>query len=718
MSIHKKYLTSLVIVALLVTLCPITDLVEATTVASQAAHAKLPNTIALFIGNHRAILDNSFAAIDERTPLTKPIIKNARTLVPVRFISEKLGATVGWDEYSQGVAILLGDINIGMNVGSPVIYINGKRIVLDVAPIVSNGRTFVPLRAISEAFGKEVFYDRELILISDDAVLNAVKDKKLIDEIISWFRAGQVPAWQRPVQTIQQLAALDKSVVIVKALDDRFDVISQGSGFALGNNLVTTSLHVLPGAKYYSIVDYTGKSHHAVAGVVAYSEDYDLAILRTVNPIALPALPLGRLANVVKGEEIVTIGSPLGLHNTITGGLVSNIHTVEGINLIQISAALAPGSSGGPVLNMRGEVIGIAAFGIEETDFNFVVPVDYLLPLVDQFEGVYFSDIPVVELPEFELPDPGEEPGPILPTPTQLTPSQDIGLMFQPTDIALHPTEPIIYATDKGNQAVYAVNYATKEIARLDLPHMPERVVFANGEVYVTLLHREHDYYWWTEDQTGTIAIIDPATFTIVDSLEIGLDPYDIVVDKEGYIYVSSGSGQWTNLESYSRHTKEKVSSMMIRQQSYIELSPTQNRIYAVDPGSSPRDMSYYTFSSGKLLESKDSPYHGDYRMNTNFAISPDGAFVFNGAGTVFYPTLSYAGDLGHVFTDIAFNLEENELYAGALGGQINVYDYTSLELTDRLQIVGDAQRMFFRDNRLIIQRYNNGRYWISVYSL
>lgn len=95
------------------------------------------------------------------------IDENDRTLVPVRFISETFGAKVGWDADNKIVTILSDGIDISMQIGSSSYSVNQAAKEMDTAPIIKNDRTMVPLRAIGEALGKKVFYENELIVISD-----------------------------------------------------------------------------------------------------------------------------------------------------------------------------------------------------------------------------------------------------------------------------------------------------------------------------------------------------------------------------------------------------------------------------------------------------------------------------------------------------------------------------------------------------------------------
>jgi len=94
--------------------------------------------------------------------------------------------------------------------------------------------------------------------------------------------------------------------------------------------------------------------------VIAVDKRKDIAFLK-IPAVDLPCAKLGRSSTVEVGNTIYSIGSPLGLQNTLSHGLVSGIREMDGYRLFQISAPISHGSSGGPVFNASGEVIGIAA---------------------------------------------------------------------------------------------------------------------------------------------------------------------------------------------------------------------------------------------------------------------------------------------------------------------------------------------------------------------
>ena len=105
--------------------------------------------------------------IDADNPNVKVFVENDRSYVPVRFISETYDGRVAWEEETKTVKIDFADKTISLTIGVPEIMINGEKKALDVAPVIREGRTFLPLRACTEAIGKEVFYSKGLILISD-----------------------------------------------------------------------------------------------------------------------------------------------------------------------------------------------------------------------------------------------------------------------------------------------------------------------------------------------------------------------------------------------------------------------------------------------------------------------------------------------------------------------------------------------------------------------
>lgn len=158
--------------------------------------------------------------------------------------------------------------------------------------------------------------------------------------------------------------------------------LSLGSGFFIEGGLIATNYHVIKDAKRGTAKLIGQEKRFAIDGCVAQDKDRDLAILK-VTGLHAPALPLGNSDNVQVGETVYAVGNPRGLEGTFSPGAISSIrsegNTVIHGEILQITAPISPGSSGGAVLNSRAQVIGIAvASRIDGQNLNFAIPSNYL----------------------------------------------------------------------------------------------------------------------------------------------------------------------------------------------------------------------------------------------------------------------------------------------------------------------------------------------------
>ncbi len=169
-----------------------------------------------------------------------------------------------------------------------------------------------------------------------------------------------------------------KSVVVVVTYNEKGEPISQGSGFIVrSDGAVVTNYHVISKAKDIKIK--AGGKILDVEGLIYSDKENDLVILKAKGE-KLPVVKLGDIAKANIGEKVYVISSPEGLENTISDGLLSGIRDVTSEKkVLQITAPISPGSSGGPVFNEDGEVIGIATFLIKEAqNLNFAMPVNLI----------------------------------------------------------------------------------------------------------------------------------------------------------------------------------------------------------------------------------------------------------------------------------------------------------------------------------------------------
>jgi serine protease Do len=169
---------------------------------------------------------------------------------------------------------------------------------------------------------------------------------------------------------------------------------STGSGFVIdADGYILTNAHVVSGARRVQIVvpsgdadgtlatALSGKSSLVPARIVGMTTELDLALLK-VDDMKLPALPLATYSDVRQGETVFAFGSPIGLRNSLTHGLVSavarQVDPDSPLIFIQTDAPINPGNSGGPLVNIRGEVVGVNTFIVSQSGGNeglgFAIP--------------------------------------------------------------------------------------------------------------------------------------------------------------------------------------------------------------------------------------------------------------------------------------------------------------------------------------------------------
>ncbi|MEL6910430.1 MAG: HhoA/HhoB/HtrA family serine endopeptidase [Cyanobacteria bacterium J06629_2] len=169
-------------------------------------------------------------------------------------------------------------------------------------------------------------------------------------------------------------------------------VRGQGSGFITqANGTVLTNAHVVSGADRVTV---TLKDGREFEGVVKGTDDVtDLAVVEIQNSTGdLPIAPLGNSSDIQVGDWAIAVGNPVGLNNTVTLGIISTLTRSSAqvgipdkrIDFLQTDAAINPGNSGGPLLNERGEVIGInTAIRPDANGIGFAIPIDQAREITD-----------------------------------------------------------------------------------------------------------------------------------------------------------------------------------------------------------------------------------------------------------------------------------------------------------------------------------------------
>ena len=193
--------------------------------------------------------------------------------------------------------------------------------------------------------------------------------------------AAQAPEVKREIPDIAREAV--RATVLVVASDKVGKEISQGSGFVISSDgKVVTNYHVVEGAAS-AIIKFPDGAFYLIEGMLGSDANKDIVVLKAAGK-NLPFLPLADSENVQIGEQVVAIGSPLALEGTVSEGIISGRREWKERNLtvLQTTAPVSPGSSGGPLLNLKGEVIGVTtAFLPGGQNLNFAVPANYVVPL-------------------------------------------------------------------------------------------------------------------------------------------------------------------------------------------------------------------------------------------------------------------------------------------------------------------------------------------------
>ena len=172
------------------------------------------------------------------------------------------------------------------------------------------------------------------------------------------------------------------SVVALIMEDDNRQPSALGSGFVVGDELIVTNFHVIRGAAAGRVKLVGDEKLFLIEGVVGADAKRDVAILRVPGLKAL-ALPLFQASRVAVGDGVFALGSPRGLEGSFSQGIVSGIRQIGDTTLFQITAPISPGSSGGPIVEASGSVIGVAVATLQGgQNLNFAISISHIQDLL------------------------------------------------------------------------------------------------------------------------------------------------------------------------------------------------------------------------------------------------------------------------------------------------------------------------------------------------
>jgi len=208
-----------------------------------------------------------------------------------------------------------------------------------------------------------------------------------------------LPSTHQGILTTELVRAIEPSLVIVKTPTGR------GSGFVVGRGLIATNFHVISGAKQATIQTING-AEYEVENCVAFSLGADLAVLAVKLPEDYAPLEL-QLEVPAKGERVLAFGCPQGFDFSVSEGIVSAIRQIRESQYIQTTSPISQGSSGGPLVEPNGKVIGVTVFKIVTGEsLNFAVAAIHLHELLQQKPR---EPVPLAALPQIPV-EPDDEP--------------------------------------------------------------------------------------------------------------------------------------------------------------------------------------------------------------------------------------------------------------------------------------------------------------------
>lgn len=253
---------------------------------------------------------------------------------------------------------------------APNVEVNGTQI--DTDAVIIDDKTYVPLRGVFEAAGAEVSWNEEKQTAGIN-ISNSLSDDELIPSVIETVSpsvVGIIGRGKTESYYGSQEGIMSGSGVIIKT----------------GGEILTNA-HVVKNMNTILVVMNDGKGYEAQLKYI--DEDTDLAVVK-IKKIGLPVVKFANNEDIVVGKQVIAIGTPItfSLRNSATVGHISGLNRSVGepYRLVQTDTAITYGNSGGALINMNGELVGITSSGYSGTNTNFAVPVDTVKYVLNQFE--------------------------------------------------------------------------------------------------------------------------------------------------------------------------------------------------------------------------------------------------------------------------------------------------------------------------------------------
>ena len=253
---------------------------------------------------------------------------------------------------------------------APNVEVNGTQI--DTDAVIIDDKTYVPLRGVFEAAGAEVSWNEETQTAGIN-ISNSLSDDELIPSVIESVSPSVVGIIGRG--KTESYYGSQEGI-----MSGSGDIIKTGGE-------ILTNAHVVKNMNTILVVMNDGKGYEAQLKYI--DEDTDLAVVK-IKKIGLPVVKFANSEDIVVGKQVIAIGTPItfSLRNSATVGHISGLNRSVGepYRLVQTDTAITHGNSGGALINMNGELVGITSSGYSGTNTNFAVPVDTVKYVLNQFE--------------------------------------------------------------------------------------------------------------------------------------------------------------------------------------------------------------------------------------------------------------------------------------------------------------------------------------------
>ena len=209
--------------------------------------------------------------------------------------------------------------------------------------------------------------------------------------LASCFAAPQKPAKLKPLKAADVFKRVGPTVVAIDCMNANNVRISTAAGFIVSaDGKIVTNLHVIALCQRVATRLANGDIYDS-ASVVEYDMRKDLAVIR-IKAASLPVATLADSNDLEVGQNVYSIGNPNGLQNTLQQGLVSGFRQMDGYKLVQVSASLNPGNSGGPIVDEAARIVAVAASKIQGMEnLGFAIPINYAKGYLDSKNETPFA---------------------------------------------------------------------------------------------------------------------------------------------------------------------------------------------------------------------------------------------------------------------------------------------------------------------------------------